>query len=293
MVGQPLMLNKNEKYIIKNYSKHGLTWCCDKLGILYKDGRNMLRRIKRKIKSSLYVNQNTIKIIYKNNNKNRDYNATNKVNADFFISPQKEQAYILGLLWADGYLNNKSQSNRICIECLERDLIPLKKLFTSWSCFTRKRKNRQAQLSYICNNIKLYNFLEQMDYADKTFKEPKKILDYLEKIDSNLIKYWFRGYFDGDGCVYHNKKHYLRQISFASGYKQNWNIFLKYLKNLNITNIKITKRILEKSNSKSSDLKFCGVENCNKFFKFIYPGNFDFGFRRKYDKFIEIQNNVN
>jgi len=127
-----------------------------------------------------------------------------------------------------------------------------------------------------------------MDYTDKSFKSPSKILEYLERIDTNLINYWIRGYFDGDGCIYYNKKHYLRQVSFASGYNQNWNDIIKYMKNIGIKNIKVNKKILKKSKSRSSDLRFCGIHNCDIFFRFIYPNKFDFVFKRKYDKFTEI-----
>jgi hypothetical protein len=132
-----------------------------------------------------------------------------------------------------------------------------------------------------------------MDYVNKTYKSPDKILKYLKEKNRLLVNYWFRGYFDGDGCVYYNKKHFLRQISFASGYDQDWLGFVNQLENLDIKNIKVIKSHQKKSNSKSSCLKFCGLDNCKKLMDFLYPTGYDFGFKRKYDIFEEIKNSNN
>lgn len=198
----------------------------------------------------------------------------------------KEACYILGLLWADGYLINKGRNPyKISIEMKEEDLsklIPVFETFGKWTISRRIRSNRKPQLTLSTSNKELFLFLEQYGYCNKKTGSTK-ILEY---IPQNLQLYWIRGFFDGDGCCYINKAHSLYQISFAGHYEQDWS-FLKPLQEL--ISLTIVRRI-QNNKSRGSVARFQGKEKLCLFAEFIYPNLiFDFGLKRKFDKFIHAQ----
>jgi len=275
-------MNVNEKYILKQYQFQGLKKCCEELNITYRLGRNILKKLKRN-GFLLSLSKSVRSKICRENTLKQDFDNRCHVKAVKFLNPSKESAYIMGLLWADGHLNNKSQRHRIEIEAVWDDLVCLKKLFKGWTIKTRSRINRKKQMTYITCNKVLYHFLKSMDYTDKNYKSADKIISYLKQKNNDLLRFWLLGYLDGDGCVYFNKKRNLRQISFSSGFNQDWNFLSIILNNLNI-NFKIYKNHLKKSNSKYSCLRFCGKNNCIKFLNYLYPQGFEFGLKRKYCK---------
>jgi len=194
----------------------------------------------------------------------------------------KEACYVLGLLWADGYLINKGKNPyKISIEMKEEDLstlVPVFETFGKWTVSKRQRPKRKPQLILSTSNKELYLFLEAHGYCNKKTGSTK-ILDH---IPENLQRYWIRGFFDGDGCCYIKQSLSLYQVSFAGHYEQDWEFLQSLQKLIPLT---IVRRI-QNNSSRSSFVRFQGKEKLCLFAEFIYPNLlFDFGLKRKFDKF--------
>jgi len=61
----------------------------------------------------------------------------------------------------------------------------------------------------------IYDFLSENNYKEKSYVSATKILN---KIPNNLKKYFFRGYFDGDGSIYKYEKYYQVGLNITSTY---------------------------------------------------------------------------
>lgn len=105
----------------------------------------------------------------------------------------EEQAYTLGFLMADGY-NTGAQVGIRLKEC-DRDIVEKMK-----NCFSKQIKLQYDGYSYsfvisstiICNNLANLGVVK-----DKTHHEIT-----IPNLNSNLIRHFIRGYFDGDGTVF-------------------------------------------------------------------------------------------
>jgi len=210
-----------------------------------------------------------------------------------------EFAYILGLLWADGYLNIKeNRTYRICIESVSDDLIGLIPIFEKvgiWHKRERNRVNRRPQLSLRATSREFALWLQDHDYTAKSYKSADKILS---KIPENLRHYWFRGLIDGDGHIgvqYYKKDSIATgRLSISSGIEQDWSYVEKLFDNLNISySIKRSTRFnkLSQKNNSYSYIETYRQRDIVKFCEYIYQNyeNDQIGLKRKYDKFIFIK----
>ena len=120
----------------------------------------------------------------------------------------EEKAYVLGLLYADGY--NNTDKNDVCISLKEDDveilnriteiIQPTKPLFyLDMSPDNRGMKNSKNQYRLTINNKHISEKLVELGCGKaktSTIKFPN-----LEQVPDNLIHHFVRGYFDGDGSV--------------------------------------------------------------------------------------------
>lgn len=208
-----------------------------------------------------------------------------KVDANQFINcNSKKSAYILGFLWSDGYLNNISQHYAIRLEIVKDDFLDIKNLFSNWSIQYRHRKNRQPQVRVSIGQKPFYDFLKINDYEIKSLASACKIL---QSIPDKLKPYWWRGFFDGDGCFYYNKKNNCRQMSICGSYDQDWSFVKNLFLCLDIP-FKIIKRSAKNGN-KHSVIRITNKKYIEKFGYYIYESKYDkLGLTRKYKKFIDI-----
>lgn len=194
----------------------------------------------------------------------------------FSTNINENTCYILGLLWADGSLHN----NMVALESIEEDIKFLKEYFLStgkWNIRFRKRNNWKPQMAYHISNKQFSDYLKENDYDKKSFISPDKIL---EKIPDNLKKFWFRGYWDGDGCFYYNDKNRAVQCSATSTYNQDWTFLAKLFNNLNI---KFSIRRVEDKNS-YSQIRITNKKDSLKLISYLYDSENEIGFERKKNK---------
>ena len=230
---------------------------------------------------------------------NLSYIVDDKFNLDHeqFTNPNTaEIAYMLGFLWADGYIEHSKKYNscKTCLKIVSNDMKEIKHLFDStgtWKCYTYKTKDTwQSTTTLSTTNPFLYNFLLENDYDKKSFVSPTKIL---KVIPDELKCYFFLVFSDGDGCFYINKNNpysYCKQYSIAGTYNQDWCDFENLMEEFGCDYT--TENVLSKKGYKSSFLRITNKKSLLSFGKYIYKTieKDKIGLKRKYNKFIEIKN---
>lgn len=203
----------------------------------------------------------------------------------------KEVAYILGLMWADGCIsiNGRAYSSRTTNK--SEDICPLLPLLTpfleGWSVRSSYADHPtykpQTQLGRASK--RLYNHLDQMGYTNR-LDGVCRVLDYM---DPALHKYWFRGLIDGDGCFYYNEKNRCRQFCVAGPYDQEWGFLTKLLDSLKIRHS--VQRSTSKKGHKSSKVRVCGKANITILGNYLYDDYevYSLGFERKYNTYKLIK----
>jgi len=225
------------------------------------------------------------------------------VNPDSFYDIQdKEIAYFLGFMWADGYLNaSKNGSNHlITIKILEDDMVKLKPIFDNvgkWNYYVRTHDNagwRNTE-TMTTNNKRLFDFLVDNGYDEKSVASPDKILS---KIPDDLKSYFFLGLSDGDGCFYYYKPKtgsIQRQFTITSSYEQDWSYMVKLCDDMGIKyKIKLSSGVNPKTGNvnSSSQFRVTNRVGIQKLGGYLYK-SFDvdgIGLPRKYDKYQLIIN---
>ena len=285
-------LTENDiKYIKDNFPKHGVKFCADQLNIK----RNVLNNLiykKLKLKLSKEIKN---KILFNNKKKFLETNYSYNVDADQFINIKtKEVVYILGLIWADGYIHKFKNREKgiITISLVSEDMNDLLDIFNKtgkWTISSRNRKNRKPATQLSTTNSNIVNFLIDKKYISKGTDSACEIL---ELIPEDLKYYWFRGLFDGDGCFYIDKQK-RKKITIASTHEQNWSYLENILNKLQIR-FSIYKSI-NKKNHKQSSLYIANKEGVEKFLHYIYKNyeNDGIGLKRKYKKYQETFQNQN
>lgn len=191
-----------------------------------------------------------------------------------------EVAYILGLMWGDGYIDRRkrgnSHTNTATIALVEDDfrgLIPIFNKIGKWRYYqSLPKKGRMKMIARVSNRL-LCEYLEDNDYVIKSNTSPTKIID---KIPHELQRYFFLGLFDADGC-------YSGRFVLASGMNQEWTFMVKLFNELKITNYYIQKNTNKRGHS-SSHFQLKRKRELKKLFDYLYPNDFEFGFKRKFEK---------
>lgn len=190
-----------------------------------------------------------------------------------------EAAYVLGFLWADGHLKEIG-NYRISLEILRSDAIEIQEVFQDtgqWYTSDRSRPQRQPQRNIYLTNKIVHSFLVEQGYLERHLG-PK----ILTAIACDLEHYWWRGYFDGDGCFYTNKRWSTYQVTLSSCFNQNW-MFMHSL----CSELGIQGRESKQAGTRGSSSRFriTDKKGVMKFLEYIYSGK-QFGLSRKHTMFI-------
>lgn len=195
----------------------------------------------------------------------------------------KTHLYLMGFLWADGYLHNTK--NRLELSINTDDFNDIADYIDTnyWAVYQRKRKNRKDQTTIglyqekVCDKFRI-----EYNYTEKSLKGP----NFIDKIPESLLFYFVRGFFDGDGCFYLSKDNKQKQCYLAGTYEQDWNWIEKILKGLSIEYL--IKRKVQNIKSKYSII-YIIKKDIIKFGSYIYKDNSDrIGLKRKYEKFLKF-----
>ena len=199
-----------------------------------------------------------------------------------------EDIYILGFLWADGYLTNNARSLaiQICINDYENISNALN-IVGNWGIHIvdaniKNGVSRKPRATATISSVDICNKLKLLDFDKKSYINPSKIIDIIPKDKMYLF---FRGYFDGDGCFYITNK--AKQFAIGSTYDQNWQHMVDLFSNLEIDSYKIVQKI-SKLNHKHSIIRISSLKNVKKLSNYIYQDRLDIGLKRKYDKVKDL-----
>lgn len=196
-----------------------------------------------------------------------------------------ENIYLLGYLWADGCI----QKYGISLEIKEEDFIDIEHIFIKYGINKFKVRQRmrdgklfgKPQKSVYISGKELATFLIENDYKIKSQTTPTKILS---KIPEELKHYFWRGFFDGDGCFYMGDRN---EIAFWGTENQDWADLTNLLNKLEI-NYTYTKYKRKSGKHCSSCLIFRKREFILSFGSYIWSG-YKIGLNRKYNKFLQFK----
>lgn len=189
--------------------------------------------------------------------------------------------YLLGYIWADGHLRREAKRFGLSMELKSEDGEKLKDLFLSVAPMRHrlfKKKNGYETTAFYCRNKQLCVFLGENDFSEKSECEPTKVLSVIK--DELHIFFW-KGFFDGDGSIAPTNRY--RTVAFSGPFDYQWVELTKFFLKLEIS-LHFKKNICRYGNH--SQAKFWKRDWVEKFFRLIYPHGYDFGLKRKYDKFI-------
>jgi len=197
--------------------------------------------------------------------------------------------YILGYIWADGYLYEKN--NSIELYTSVKDIDNILNIFNNvGNWYVKKRikylkKTNKFYISYtigVCDK-ELSNYLLENDFKEKSLKSPNKILKLIPK------KYhsdFYRGYSDGDGSfsLYNNKK--TCNYNITSSINQDWWFIENIFQKLDIK-YKIYK--YERNSGNSSSISISNKWDIIKIGDYLYQNSNDVRLERKYLKYQDIK----
>lgn len=169
--------NEEKIWIKKNYSTKSLDEMCD-----------ILHRTKSSLKG--FMHSQKLKNSF-------NYDRPSNVWLD-----DKKLCYLLGFIWADGHVNKQGQLELTILKEDADNILPIIQHVEGFRIKQNNRFNRKPSTSFICRNKKFIYLLLDLDFAEKSHKEPTKLLKKMPM--ENHYLFW-RGLFDGDGCIYNQR----------------------------------------------------------------------------------------
>ncbi len=145
-----------------------------------------------------------------------------KVNKQFFKKWDKDMAYVVGFLCADGYITVNNRGGHFwCISITDKDLLEnIKNIIEAEHKISirKGRGNIKDQYRLQIGSIEMCDDLRNLGIKEQKTKNIK-----VPNVPKEYLKEFVRGYFDGDGGVWiglvhkERKKHLLSiRVSFTS-----------------------------------------------------------------------------
>lgn len=197
-----------------------------------------------------------------------------------------EKAYLLGLFYSDGCIHSSNGSYYAAICLHEDDKYLLDTIISKFPFFTLKKMINKAY--YIVCSRK--TIVEDLLSNGMQFRKSTDNKDFLRlpSIDSNLVHHFIRGYFDGDGSVYKQKKGNTKIEIGGTGFKMITDI-IKVLYDNKIT-VNLTCRYAGADRRKHDYyILYTSSDKISKqFADYIYKDCKDLYLKRKYDRLYYI-----
>lgn len=203
----------------------------------------------------------------------------------------QDKAYILGLLWADGYNNIDKGSIIVSLQRPDKDLLekinfltcnerPLRKI-----CLSEKNSTWQDQYMITWQSKHVSKLLDQYGMH----KKKTLILEYPQWIDPVLHRHFIRGYLDGDGCISLSKSGKYASVSMVGT-----SMFLNAIKDIIKENLDVDVVVQRDIRARDPICTLrCGTKDgVSKILEWIYDDASLFLDRKyqKYQQFLNINN---
>lgn len=213
----------------------------------------------------------------------------NKHYFDIIDTPNK--AYILGLLYADGC--NMTDKHEVTISLQERDKHILEQIKNELGYdgplrfidYNNKNPNHQNQYKLDITNKHLSESLNVLG----VWKNKSLILEWPEWLDEKLYAHFVRGYFDGDGSLYFDKRNGAT-VAFVGT-----EMFLTRFSSVLQKQLEIDMHICDCNEKYKPVTKLARLHSrsaIKKFLDWIY-NDADMKLIRKYNKYQQFLNNIN
>lgn len=219
------------------------------------------------------------------------------LNEDYFDKiDTPDKAYILGFLYADGSIY-KGKYNQVGLELSEVDeeiLIKIKNALNSGAPL-RKRyhdksvgyKNQKPSVRFVLCRNKICSDLENLGlHPRKTFSLS---LPTDKQLPRQFFKDFFRGYFDGDGCItnYYQGNHLKWKISLIGNPE-----FIEELREeLKNHDIELNIYKINKLSHPMYELYCGGNQKCKRILDWMYL-DANLFLERKYQKYLKLSQYV-
>lgn len=209
---------------------------------------------------------------------------TYSLNDFYFSNLTSQSAYYLGFIAADGHITNyENKMNYLIINIVKSDQEILdgfkKHLFYNGKIYIASKKNGQDQsVLRICSDQIKIDINKYINTINKTYK-----LEWCKNIPDELMIYFIRGYFDGDGCVHLNKEkgNYFATFVGTENFLKGIKNFYNESCNNQDGSIKIYKTY--------SHLVFGGKYVAKTFLDWLYKDSTEeTRLSRKYQKYLEL-----
>ena len=212
---------------------------------------------------------------------------------DFFDDINtEEKAYILGLLYADGYNDTNRNSVSLGLKETDREILdkitaliqptkPLQYINTQNNGF----KNSQNQYRLVMESKKISQRLVELGCGKA--KTHNLTFPTEEQVPSCLIRHFVRGYFDGDGSVSGDKQKQFNLVGTINFLLPLQQILIE---ELGFSETKLDQRHKDRDN-KIRSLKYGGNNQCIKFREWLYKDATIYLERKKnvFDTYIHFE----
>jgi intein/homing endonuclease len=200
----------------------------------------------------------------------------------------EDKSYFLGIIFADGYLNEKR--NYMSLSLQYNDIDILEKLKNSidtdkpLQLIERKEQNTKNQYRLLITRKKIVNDLKKLGVNQN--KSLTANPSNLDKINHDLLRHFLRGYYDGDGSItfYKTRNTFNSTINICCTI-QFFNFFSDFIYNSLKIKCLLSKRHKDEKNM--FDLRICGNRKVKKFLDFLYKDSSIY-LKRKWEKYDEF-----
>lgn len=199
-----------------------------------------------------------------------------QIQEDFFDKiDTEEKAYILGLLYADGYNNTDRNSVSLGLKEDDKEILdkitaiiqpdkPLQYIDLSTQKKTKGFENSQNQYRMVIANKHISQRLVELGCGKA--KTHNLTFPIEEQVPSYLIRHFVRGYFDGDGSISKGKISKVDIIGTTT--------FLEPLQDILFKELSFNKTVLNQRHKERDNnirsLQICGNKQCIKFRDWLY-----------------------
>lgn len=216
--------------------------------------------------------------ILRNNNIDRrngsDCHKKYGINENYFEEIDSEdKAYFLGLMFADGYNNEKKGEAIIKLHSGDTEILNIfrEKLETN-----KPLRNDSGYIKLAIENKKL-----SFDLAKHGCLKAKTFIIKFPELRKDLVRHFIRGYFDGDGCITQSGKYPIFSIVSNENFLNELQLIL--INELGLNKTKFITRHPER-NHNIRTLIYGSFGNCIPIYHYLYDGS-NFFMKRKKSKF--------
>lgn len=213
----------------------------------------------------------------------------NNISSGFLTDlSKKDNVYLLGRIWADGSIDKHGFGLSSTVSDFEH-MIPYLTASGIKTYRTRQRTQdgkpfgRPVTELEVSSHV-LRDWLIGYDYHIKSGAAPTKVLD---AIPTDLHPYWWRGFFDGDGCLYVGRS---ASLAFWSTIDQDWSELFALYERLGV---EWSRSVYSRKEGKhrSSSVQMGKIPMIVKVMEYIYHGYEEdkIGLARKHAKYLEVK----